>query len=110
MDIYALLQEMIDYPNRCVIVLVFIQLFFSLPIIPMLIQDIKNKTPDSVFSMIGYCASFGINLLLTTQIICTSNSEEVSSLVRFIAVLMSFTICILEVWLMVAENHKERRK
>lgn len=108
MDIYALLQEMIDYPNRCVIVLVFIQLFFSLPIIPMLIQDIKNKTPDSALSMIGYCASFGINMLFTMQIVCII--EGVNNSVRFIAVLVLFSICILEVWLMVATNHKERGK
>ena len=108
MDIYALLQEMIDYPDRCVITLVFIQLFFNIPIIPMLILDIKNKTPDSVLSMIGYCASFGINLLLTIQIVCIT--EGVSDLVRFIAVLVSFPICMLETWFMVASNYKERRK
>lgn len=104
MDIYALLQEMIDYPNRCVIALVFIQLFFNLPIIPMLIQDIKNKTPDSVLSMIGYCASFAINLLLTIQIVCLT--EGVSDFVRFVSILVSFPICISEVWLIVAANHK----
>lgn len=108
MNIYALLQEMIDHPNRCVIVLVFIQLFFNLPIMPMLIQDIKNKTPDSVLSMIGYCASFGLNVLLTIQIVCIT--EGVSGLVKFIAISVSFPICMLETWLMVAAGNKERRK
>ena len=106
MKIYNLLQEMIDYPNRCVIVLIFIQLFFNLPVIPMLIQDIKNKTPDSILSMISYCASFGINLLLTIQIVCIT--EGISDIVRLVAFLVSFSICSLEVWLMVASGYKER--
>ena len=108
MRIYSLLQEMIDYPNRCIIVLVFIQLFFNLPIIPMLILDIRNKTPDSILSMIGYCASFGLNSLLTIQIVCLT--EGVSNLVRFIAILVSFPILMFNVWLMVAADYKERRK
>lgn len=107
MEIYNLLQEMIDYPNRCVIVLIFIQLFFNLPVIPMLIQDIKNRTPDSIFSMISYCASLGINLLLTLQIMVIT--DGVSSIVRSIAILVSFPICMLTVWLMVAAGYKEKR-
>jgi hypothetical protein len=107
MKIYDLLQEMIDYPNRCVITLIFIQLFFNLPVIPMLIQDIRNKTPDSVLSMISYCSSFGINLLLTIQIVIIT--EGVNSIVKFVAILVSFPILMLEVWLMVAAGYKEKR-
>ena len=108
MNIYELLQEMIDYPNRCIITLVFIQLFFNLPIIPMLILDIKNKTPDCILNTIGYCSSFGLNLLLTIQITCIT--EGVSSFIRFIAVCVSFPILMLEVLLMVKCGYKERRK
>lgn len=110
MIIYALLQEMIDYHDRCVIVILFLQIFFNITIIPMMIHDIKCKTTDSVWSMIFYCASFGLNLLLTLQIISIANEDSINEFIRFISIIISFAIIILMTWFMVVGANKERRK
>lgn len=108
MSIYALLQEMIDYPSRCVFVILVNQLFFNIATLPMLIQDIKNNTPDTVLSMISYCTTFGLNLLLTIQIICIV--DDINTIPRILASFVSFGICAINVWLMVKAGYKERRK
>lgn len=110
MRIYALLQEMIDYHNRCVVVILFLQIFFNITIIPMMIHDIKCKTEDSVWSMIFYCASFGLNLLLTLQIVSIANEDSINEIIRLISIAISFGISMLMTWFMVVAGNKERRK
>lgn len=109
-DLYSLLQEMIDYHDRCVVVILFLQIFFNIAVVPMTIHDIKCKTADSIWSMIFYCASFGFNLLLTLQIMCIANEEGINEVIRFISITISFAISMLMVWFIVVVDNKERRK
>lgn len=112
MFIYALLHDMIDNHTFCMIILVIAQLFFNLPVIPMLIQDIRYKNPESFLSAIAYSTSFGINLLFTIEIVCMIENvvDDVNVLVRYLSIFISFLICAINIWLIVASGYKERRK
>lgn len=108
LNLYGLLQEMIDYHNRCVIVIMFLHIFYALTFIPMMIHDLKCKTKPSAWSIIFYSASFGLSLLILLQIVAIANEDGINGFIRFISVAVSFAINMVTIWFMVVMSNRDK--